>query len=128
MTQTTAWWCVTQTMVGQVGNGVGSSHERFSYDSAGNRTLCMTESVREEYHYDSGNRLVKLMKGGHGDIGGQAAHSAIHYRYDRQGNLLSDGCNTYTYDGFNRLIRAQMPGGKAQVNRYDAESVIRQII
>ncbi|MCM1161126.1 MAG: DUF6531 domain-containing protein, partial [Roseburia sp.] len=110
-------------IMGSAGNGAGSHFERLSYDKAGNRIQRITESIKEEYHYDNCNRLVRLTRSSYKGADPQAAQKTIHYKYDKQGNLLSDGSNTYSYDGFSRLSRAEMSNGKVQVNRYDAEGL-----
>ena len=45
------------------------------------------------------------------------------YTYDRQGNMLSDGRNQYTYDDFGRLVLAVTAEGGIQKNCYDAEGL-----
>ena len=45
------------------------------------------------------------------------------YSYDRQGNMLSDGRNQYTYDDFGRLVLAVTAEGGIQKNCYDAEGL-----
>ena len=47
----------------------------------------------------------------------------ITYRYDRQGNLLSDGSLSYVYDGFCRVSEVETAEGGTQKNRYDAEGL-----
>ena len=66
---------------------------------------------------------MKLTKSSYKAAGSQAVPETIHYKYDKQSNLLSDGTNVYSYDGFSRLSRAEMSGGRVQVNRYDAEGL-----
>ena len=36
-----------------------------------------------------------------------AEPKTYHYEYDRQGNTLSDGENTYRYDSLNRIVEVQ---------------------
>ena len=45
------------------------------------------------------------------------------YTYDRQGNMLSDGRNQYTYDDFGRLVLAVTAEGGIQKNCYYAEGL-----
>ena len=47
----------------------------------------------------------------------------VTYSYDRQGNMLSDGRNQYTYDDFGRLVLAVTAEGGIQKNCYDAEGL-----
>ena len=56
----------------------------------------------------------------HADMPGIRKES---FSYDKQGNLLSDGQATYTYDAFNRMEKAELKDGRTQVNRYDAEGL-----
>jgi RHS repeat-associated protein len=70
----------------------GDSYQ-YSYDSVGNRltqeSMVNGLSSTVNYNYDIANRLE--------DVNGVA------YTYDDNGNLLSDGVNTYAYDSANRL-------------------------
>uniref|UniRef100_A0A0N5ACH7 Tox-SHH domain-containing protein n=1 Tax=Syphacia muris TaxID=451379 RepID=A0A0N5ACH7_9BILA len=51
------------------------------------------------------------------------ADRVYRYAYDRQGNTLSDGENTYTYDSLNRLTQVNTKTGDIQKNRYDGEGL-----
>ena len=52
-----------------------------------------------------------------------AEPKTCHYEYDRQGNTLSDGENTYRYDSLNRIVEVKTKNGDIQKNRYDGEGL-----
>ena len=52
-----------------------------------------------------------------------AEPKTYHYEYDRQGNTLSDGENTYRYDSLNRIVEVRTKNGDIQKNRYDGEGL-----
>lgn len=67
---------------------------QYGYDAVGNR-LSQNSYIYEsesdfDYTYDAANRLVEV--------------NEIGYMWDANGNLLSDGVNTYEYDSANRLV------------------------
>ena len=62
---------------------------RYTYDSVGNRLTQQAQQGMTDYAYDFANRLT------HAD--------AVNYSWDNNGNLLSDGVNTYTYNSANQL-------------------------
>lgn len=70
----------------------GSQTHSYTYDATGNRTL-----VDSTVYIP--NPLNQYQ-----DVGGTP------YSYDPNGNLTSDGINTYTYDYENRLIQVTGPG------------------
>ena len=47
----------------------------------------------------------------------------LQYRYDAQGNMLSDGNRQFTYDAMNRLYEVKNADGSFQKNRYDGEGL-----
>ncbi|MEJ2710929.1 MAG: RHS repeat protein, partial [Anaerolineales bacterium] len=57
----------------------------YAYDAAGNRLSETTQAENNVYTYDDANRL--------------ASANGVAYAWDANGNLLSDGVNSYTYDG-----------------------------
>lgn len=65
----------------------------YSYDEVGNRLMQDSNIGGQQsvviYEYDDANRLT--------NVGG------VDYSFDANGNLLSDGQNTYAYDSANRL-------------------------
>ena len=52
-----------------------------------------------------------------------AEPKTYHYEYDRQGNTLSDGENTYRYDSLNRIVEVKTKNGDIQKNHYDGEGL-----
>jgi YD repeat-containing protein len=78
--------------------------EEIYYDKAGNRTKRTAKGLEELYQYDERNRLT-----------------------EQQGNLLKDAKAEYTYDGFNRMVKAETAEGNVQVNHYDAEGLRSEI-
>jgi RHS repeat-associated protein len=74
----------------------------YTYDAVGNRTSQIINGLTTNYTYDSANRLTSV--------------DGVTYTWDNNGNLLSDGINTYTYDYANRL--STMTDG---VNTYEYE-------
>jgi len=72
--------------------------EKWSYDAVGNRVEQEKGTMLTRYSIAStGNRLL-----------GKDAQS---YSYDANGNMLSDGNLTYSYDGLNRLIKVNTVNG-----------------
>ncbi len=111
-----------------------NKREQFTYDRAGNRLTRTAarehgEAVREAYTYDNANRLTKRsiynMTAGAQEIPEtpEMADRMYRYTYDRQGNMLSDGDNTYQYDGMNRLKEINTKAGDIQKNHYDGEGL-----
>ena len=118
--------------------------EKFGYDPAGNRKSRLTGEVEENYTYDVRNRLLQVVRtagngvtlltegikagtaeDGYGTV--KAEEEVWKYEYDRQGNLLKDNYAEYSYDGFNRMEKAETFNGKIQVNHYDAEGLRHEI-
>lgn len=103
--------------------------ENYGYDGSGNRLWQEVNgngtNISRQYKYDNCNRLVKevtrLINGKSSTA--QQQEATKHYTYDKQGNLLSDGNLQYTYDGFNRMVKAEDVQGNIQKNRYDAEGL-----
>ncbi len=87
--------------------------EELFYDKAGNRTRRIASGVEELYQYDPRNRLTAYTKGG----------IATLFQYDHAGNLLVDDKARYSYDAFNRTVKAETFDGNIQLNRYDAEGL-----
>ena len=83
---------------------------------AGNRLSRSADGIQENYRYDNCNRLTQMTR-----MTTQQEH--LTYTYDRQGNMLSDGRNQYTYDDFGRLVLAVTAEGGIQKNCYDAEGL-----
>ena len=98
---------------------------QYAYDKAGNRTgktwtgADAVTAMEERYHYDSCNRLTsrEIMQGD------MSQPTQLQYRYDAQGNMLSDGNRQFTYDAMNRLYEVKNADGSFQKNRYDGEGL-----
>ena len=118
--------------------------EKFGYDLSGNRKSRVTGEVEENYTYDVRNRLLQVVRtagngvttleegspagtaeDGYGTV--KDRDEVWRYEYDRQGNLLKDNYAEYSYDGFNRMEKAETFTGKIQVNHYDAEGLRHEI-
>jgi len=106
-------------IIGSLKDG-NTAFEKLSYDKAGNRIQRVTESLTEQYHYDNCNRLTRLDTTPT-DL--NKPQTIKCYLYDKQGNMLSDGSNTYSYDGFNRVAEVRTAEGNVQKNHYDAEGL-----
>jgi RHS repeat-associated protein len=72
--------------------GVPSRSLSYDYDAEGNRISMTLDGVTTLYSVNALNQ--------YSSVGGQA------YSYDADGNLLSDGVTTYTYDSLGQLISA----------------------
>jgi RHS repeat-associated protein len=64
----------------------------YTYDKVGNRSSLISPKGSTSYEYDNADRLIQV--------------DGVDYSWDDNGNLLSDGVYTYTYDYDNRLTSA----------------------
>lgn len=62
----------------------------YTYDSVGNRLSETTAFTNTIYAYDSANRMTSV--------------NGVPYAWDANGNLVSDGVNTYAYNHANQLV------------------------
>ncbi|MGH8615092.1 MAG: RHS repeat domain-containing protein, partial [Gammaproteobacteria bacterium] len=106
-------------LTGIVHNGPAGLIESLSYvyDAAGNRiSLTRTNGTASnlpaavQAAYDVANEQIKF---------GQSLPPTPNQTFDANGNLTSDGTNTYTWDARNRLITISGPGLSASFT-YDA--------
>jgi len=67
----------------------------YEYDAVGNRVYQEMNGSTTDYYYDNANRLYQVINWEHGNYD---------YTWDDNGNLLSDGVYTYSYDHANRLV------------------------
>jgi YD repeat-containing protein len=68
------------------------TYSHYQYDAVGNRSSQISPAGSTSYEYDEADRLVQV--------------DDVDYTWDDNGNLLSDGVYTYTYDYDNRLTSA----------------------
>ncbi len=74
-------------------------NQTMSYDANGNRLSFTEETTSDNYNYDAiSNQLLS--------ISGNVAKT---YQYDANGNIISDGENTFNYGSRNRLINVNYP-------------------
>jgi RHS repeat-associated protein len=69
----------------------------YTYDAVGNRQSQQSQYSNTAYIYDDANRLISV--------------DGVPFTWDNNGNLLSDGQNTYTYNSANRLTGVSGPSG-----------------
>ena len=67
----------------------------YEYDAVGNRVYQEMNGSTTDYYYDNANRLYQVINWEHGNYD---------YTWDNNGNLLSDGVYTYSYNNANRLV------------------------
>ena len=109
----------TYDVLGQL---IQENNHIYTYDRAGNRTSVQTDDRREIYYYDRGRLTTRTVERAQDPAG-----KTYTYRYDAQGNTLSDGENTYLYDCLNRIAEVQTKAGDIQKNHYDAEGLRSQM-
>ena len=97
-------WSYTYDADGQLTHAVFASNNpasiqnqdlAYSYDALGNRTVTVINGVHTTYVTNNMNQYTS--------VGGVAC------TYDANGNLLSDGTNTYTYNSLNELTGVTGP-------------------
>ena len=101
--------------------------EQFTYDSRGQIASFQKSSLRSEFNYDGpGNRTNVQTGGGNNtytvnnmnEYMSESASPGLTYKYDANGNILSDGKRAYAYDMENRII--QVDSGMTASYKYDA--------
>ena len=78
-------------------SSIPSQDLAYSYDAMGNRITTVINGVTTAYTTNNLNETTS--------VGG------VKDTYDADGNLISDGANTYTYNSLNQLIGVTGPGG-----------------
>lgn len=92
------------------GSPVSSWDYAFVYDGIGNRTSAtLSGSNTTNYTSNTLNQYTQISGSG----------STINPTYDNDGNLLTDGAHTCTWDGENRLIKVVMTSGTEINFTYD---------
>ncbi len=85
------------------------SQETYSFDKAGNRLMLTKNGETNQYQYDAANQ-IKSSRG-------------ISFDFDDNGNCIrkmdSLGNTLYHYDGDNKLIMVELPGGEKINYSYD---------
>ncbi|GGC06677.1 RHS repeat-associated core domain-containing protein [Dyadobacter sediminis] len=102
---------LNQFFQGKVTDGelTPSITNQYTYDALGNRATSKEGAVEKTYSVNHVNQYTAITTN---NINAPPA-------YDKNGNLISDGTNTYAYDFENRLISIQ--AGRAKVTyKYDA--------
>jgi RHS repeat-associated protein len=88
-------------------SGTGNDEKNISYDAMGNMlTMTRDNGAAQSYSY-SGNRLSSVSGG-----------ISRTYTYDLNGNVLTDGANTFTYNYLN--LPKTVSGGTSITYTYDA--------
>jgi YD repeat-containing protein len=82
----------------------------YTYDPVGNRLSEETVSGKTCYRYDDANRLERVWLKGVGEDCGSGDGLGVAYTWDNNGNLLSDGVYTYTYNTANQLVSVSGAG------------------
>ncbi|RYE72969.1 MAG: RHS repeat protein, partial [Oxalobacteraceae bacterium] len=96
---------LTQAVFNSSSPGISSQNLRYSYDALGNRASTVLNGITTTYTANSLNQYTQV--------------AGVSYQYDADGNLLSDGEKTYSYDTESRLIQVTGPEGVTQYE-YDA--------
>ena len=82
---------------GSTNSSIPNQDLAYSYDSMGNRITTVINGVTTAYATNNVNKYTS--------VGG------VKYTYDANGNLTSDGVNTYAYNSVNQLVSVNGPAG-----------------
>lgn len=85
----------------------GSRQTAYTYDGVGNRTAVQVNGITTSYTANSMNAYT-----------GIAQSTPVNYTYDANGNVLTNGIQTFSYDVENRLTTVN--AGTTAVYTYDA--------
>ena len=88
---------LTTAVFASTNPSVPSQNLVYNYDAMGNRTSTVINGVTTNYTVNDMNEYAS--------VGG------VPYTYDADGNLLSDGTNTYSYNSLNQLVGVVGTGG-----------------
>jgi RHS repeat-associated protein len=103
----------------KVGTVVGSTvpapstQTAYSLDPVGNWNSKTTDAVTQNRTHNSTNELVQI--------------DASSLTYDHNGNVISDGSNTYSYDEENRLTQLTRNSDSAVVGQYQYDALGRRV-
>ncbi len=106
-------WIYTYDVDGQLIHAVFASTNSsvpnqdlaYSYDTMGNRITTVINGFTTAYVTNNMNEYTSV--------------NGVGYQYDADGNLISDGTNTYSYNSLNQLISVTGPNGMTRCT-YDA--------
>jgi len=88
--------------------------DAFGYNDRGEVTAAVVSGIRSVYNYDEiGNSTYYTPNG---------LNQYEEFSYDADGNLLTDGTFSFTYDAVNRLVSVSTNGILVLANFYDANS------
>ena len=87
---------------------MGDREHGYEYDPIGNRQWSMLDGVTNSYTANELNQYVEIANG-----------ATIEPTYDDDGNMLTHGDWSYTWDGENRLVEASSNGTTVVQNTYD---------
>ena len=96
---------LTHAVFASTNSSIPSQDMNYNYDPLGNRTTTVINGNTTAYTTNNVNEYTS--------VGG------VTQSYDSDGNLLSDGTNTYHYDSLDRLISVTTPTGTTTYT-YDA--------
>ncbi len=92
---------------------IGGNYETHEYDSIGNSIVASMNDTTNTYSANSLNQYTSILR---------ASAPPREPAYDADGNMLSDGVLSFTYDAANRLKTVSTNGVQVLANFYDAKS------
>ena len=92
---------------------IGGNYETHEYDSIGNSIIASMNGTTNTYSANNLNQYTSILR---------ASAPPHEPTYDLDGNLLSDGVLSFTYDAANRLKTVSTNGIQILANFYDAKS------
>lgn len=98
------------------------SQTTYQYDGVGNRIQVVTDSTTEAYTMDD-----TLPEPADKQMNQYTTVTATRYLYDKVGNLIDDGTNTYVYDYKNRLVRVRRKSDNRDIAFYTYDGMNRRL-
>ena len=92
---------------------IGGNYETHEYDSIGNSIIASMNGTTNTYSANNLNQYTSILR---------ASAPPHEPTYDLDGNMLSDGVLSFTYDAANRLKTVSTNGVLLVTNFYDAKS------